>query len=607
MNDISHTRPGALRAGELIVDRGTETVSLNGQVVTVRGRNFDVLVLLMERAPNVVTKNEILDAVWSGIPVTESVLTTALKDIRQAIADSARNPTYIETRHGSGYRFLKSVEIVSVADSLLARSGWLEGKHRLIALVGLVVLLGISVFSGYAVYTSTAGDNHQPRISVASNIPRLAQAVNDALLPTGLRDATAANQEFRLALTARPAINADQIEILLTDLTGDTHFLAWDIDASALTFDQRARRISIELSNVIRCSDSLIAEAAETGLNAQSLRSALMRYCLAAQRPSENFDTVSIATTIYERLPDEPFAMALLSLSISIKPEQYFFGQSVEQVVLLRQEARYLAQRASEIGGESSVVFASRLLASDLHLSLPTILDDSASVMFDSWAGARVGFRRSIQLRQLGRIEEARFLLNELEMRWPGYQDVRIFRAVLDRSTGRPEVVEQLAAVYLSLYPNDVSLSQIANMAFMFYGSPSERETRISQLPETMQADSEACFTSLSVPESSRHSLDIQAIMSACIAIDLTIGARVMAMLGFTDLSTELLERIDPDASGISVIFYYPEFASVRETERFANIASSFGLIDAWRITRRLPDFCHEQIDAPACIQSIFE
>jgi len=99
-----------LVAGELVLDRVDERVSRCGHAVRLGGKAFRLLQALMERPLTLVTKDELFEAAWPGLAVSESVLTTAVKEIRQAIGDNARAPTVIETVHGRGYRFLLPVE-----------------------------------------------------------------------------------------------------------------------------------------------------------------------------------------------------------------------------------------------------------------------------------------------------------------------------------------------------------------------------------------------------------------------------------------------------------------------------------------------------------------
>lgn len=109
-----------LVAGSMVLDREDERLWKGGSPVPLAGKAFLLLKALMERPRKLVTKDELFDVVWPGLTVSEFVLTTAVKEIRQAIGDKARAPEVIETVHGRGYRFL--IEVETRGASPLARS-----------------------------------------------------------------------------------------------------------------------------------------------------------------------------------------------------------------------------------------------------------------------------------------------------------------------------------------------------------------------------------------------------------------------------------------------------------------------------------------------------
>jgi DNA-binding winged helix-turn-helix (wHTH) protein/predicted ATPase len=78
-----------------------------GQVsIKLTPKAFAVLRYLTEHPGRVITKAELLQAVWPGIVVSEWVLAANVHQIRQALADRARSPQFIETVHRRGYRFI---------------------------------------------------------------------------------------------------------------------------------------------------------------------------------------------------------------------------------------------------------------------------------------------------------------------------------------------------------------------------------------------------------------------------------------------------------------------------------------------------------------------
>jgi DNA-binding winged helix-turn-helix (wHTH) protein len=80
------------------------------RAVSLRPKTWDVLCYLAERPGVLVTKEELLDAVWSGISVTESTLTKSIGEIRDALHDDVRHPRFVETVHRRGFRFVSTVE-----------------------------------------------------------------------------------------------------------------------------------------------------------------------------------------------------------------------------------------------------------------------------------------------------------------------------------------------------------------------------------------------------------------------------------------------------------------------------------------------------------------
>ncbi len=70
---------------------------------------MEVLVALARRPGVVVTKGELLAAVWAGTAVVDGVITRAVFQLRVALRDDARAPRYIETIPKRGYRLLAAV------------------------------------------------------------------------------------------------------------------------------------------------------------------------------------------------------------------------------------------------------------------------------------------------------------------------------------------------------------------------------------------------------------------------------------------------------------------------------------------------------------------
>jgi DNA-binding winged helix-turn-helix (wHTH) protein/predicted ATPase len=92
------------------LDTDTYELRRNGDVVGIEPQVYDVLVYLLEHRDRVVAKEELLDEVWKTRFVTESTLTTRIKNVRRAVGDDGRIQRIVRTVHGRGYRFVADVD-----------------------------------------------------------------------------------------------------------------------------------------------------------------------------------------------------------------------------------------------------------------------------------------------------------------------------------------------------------------------------------------------------------------------------------------------------------------------------------------------------------------
>jgi Tol biopolymer transport system component/DNA-binding winged helix-turn-helix (wHTH) protein len=105
-----------LESFALRVDPAGFRAALDGRPLDLEPKAFDVLVMLMSHAPRLVTKQEILDAIWKGTAVTDNALTRVVAQLRRAIGDDAHEAKYLETVPTRGYRWIAPVQTVAGAD-----------------------------------------------------------------------------------------------------------------------------------------------------------------------------------------------------------------------------------------------------------------------------------------------------------------------------------------------------------------------------------------------------------------------------------------------------------------------------------------------------------
>jgi DNA-binding winged helix-turn-helix (wHTH) protein/tetratricopeptide (TPR) repeat protein len=89
----------------------------DGQALDLVPKDLDLLSVLVQGHGRLLTKDDLLDAVWQRRFVSESVLKSGISRLRTALGDDARQPRYIETAQRRGYRFIAPVRTAVVMPS----------------------------------------------------------------------------------------------------------------------------------------------------------------------------------------------------------------------------------------------------------------------------------------------------------------------------------------------------------------------------------------------------------------------------------------------------------------------------------------------------------
>src|SRR5436189_857398 len=97
--------------GSFEVDLGSRELRRQGLKISLQDQPFRLLALLLERAGEVVTREELRDKLWPADTFVDfdHSLNTAVRKLREALGDSAETPRYVETLTRRGYRFVAPV------------------------------------------------------------------------------------------------------------------------------------------------------------------------------------------------------------------------------------------------------------------------------------------------------------------------------------------------------------------------------------------------------------------------------------------------------------------------------------------------------------------
>ncbi|MEM9132116.1 MAG: winged helix-turn-helix domain-containing protein [Actinomycetota bacterium] len=189
-----------LRLGDFELDVVARVLTGGDGPIHLERQVFDVIVTLVDRREQVVTKEDLLDAVWGDRFVSESALTSRIKAARKALGDSGRTQTMIKTVHGIGYRFIGPVEPLTSTTAatpaarlaptkpFLGRDHDIEAIEQALTDRRLVTIVGPGGV-GKTHALTTLGDRWRATHQQAPNILALAEVADESAIDAALLDA----------------------------------------------------------------------------------------------------------------------------------------------------------------------------------------------------------------------------------------------------------------------------------------------------------------------------------------------------------------------------------------------------------------------------------
>lgn len=160
------------RFGDFDLDCATLELCRAGEVIALEPRALDVLVYLVRQRDRVVSRDELVDAVWPGSFISDSALGQSVLKARRAVDDDGRRQEVIRTVHGRGFRFVADVALLPAAATdratlqlpAAAPPAARRPRRRVAAGVGVLVLVALAAL-GWLTLRSAASAAH-PRIAL---------------------------------------------------------------------------------------------------------------------------------------------------------------------------------------------------------------------------------------------------------------------------------------------------------------------------------------------------------------------------------------------------------------------------------------------------------
>ncbi|MGN7895926.1 response regulator transcription factor [Bacillus sp. 22475] len=101
-----------IHMGDLVLDHHSCTLYKSSETITLSATEYKILTLFMEEPGRIFTKKQIFESVWSDYYCADdNTIMVHISRLREKLEDSPKNPVYIKTIRGLGYRFARKEEL----------------------------------------------------------------------------------------------------------------------------------------------------------------------------------------------------------------------------------------------------------------------------------------------------------------------------------------------------------------------------------------------------------------------------------------------------------------------------------------------------------------
>jgi TolB-like protein/DNA-binding winged helix-turn-helix (wHTH) protein/Tfp pilus assembly protein PilF len=152
-----------LRILDIDIDMRSGTVWRDGEIIDLPDLSFRLLKTLVEGAPGMLGKDELIAGVWGDVIVSDETLMQRVRLLRQALGDDSQKPRYIAAVRGRGYRLNAPVQIVGTGSETVPPGQSRRRRAGMAAAIGIIVVLGL--------FIGLRGGPETPGISTLAVLP----------------------------------------------------------------------------------------------------------------------------------------------------------------------------------------------------------------------------------------------------------------------------------------------------------------------------------------------------------------------------------------------------------------------------------------------------
>ena len=306
------------------LDTARRELRRSGALIALQPQVFDLLEYAIRNRERVVSKDDLLAAVWNGRIVSESTLSTRINAARSAIGDSGEEQRLIRTAHGKGFRFVGAVheqeetvrKLAAIFAADVAGYSRLTGQDEIGTLRRLTacrVILDGHIAAHRGRIFGSAGD---------SVVADFASAVDAVECAVAVQEALAGEEQMRF----RIGVHVGDVLVQGENLFGDGVNIAARLEALA-------EPGGICISGTVRDQIGTKLPIAFTDLGEQQVKNIaqplhVFRIAASGAAPPEE------APAAAPLLPDKPSIAVLPFANMSGDPEQEFFSDGISEDII---------------------------------------------------------------------------------------------------------------------------------------------------------------------------------------------------------------------------------------------------------------------------------
>jgi TolB-like protein/DNA-binding winged helix-turn-helix (wHTH) protein/Tfp pilus assembly protein PilF len=521
---MSQKDEGSYEFGPFRLDVAQKQLFAGQEPVALTPKAFDTLLLLVSHHGRLVSKDELLSAVWPDVVVEEATIAQNVFRLRKVLGEDANGSPYIETIPKRGYRFSAGVRVVESAqgtpprDSPLAPAGASPPTWRLFYPLSIAVLAAVAGLLVWAPWSQRGvGPTANGRIMLAVlPVQNLTGAPGEEYLADGLTDEVIADlgrlNPDRLAVIARTSsmaykqtnktiqqiareLNVDYVlESSLREGAGRIRFTAQLIR----TQDQThlwAQTYDRPLADILALQSDLARTVAEQ-IRVELPQAVAARLASSRVVSPQAYDAYAKGRYFWNKRTTESLTIAERYFQQAIQSDPGFapayagLADCYQVMVNLNQ----LAPRDGFVRAKAAVEKALELDDSlaEAHTSLASIKGDYEW----DWQGAESEYRRAIALNPnyatarhwygdflagTGRLEEGMAEMKKAAELDPLSAVIRVSSADLQCGLGRClEAIEELRRT-LEMYPDFVEAHQALAEIYGYLGRYPESVAELQQ------------------------------------------------------------------------------------------------------------------------------